>query len=68
MLLNLLNESCITRQHEVYSSSFSTESASSTNSVNVVLLLVGQFVVDDQADLLDVDSSSEQVSGNQDSG
>jgi len=46
MVLDLLDESGILRENEVDSSSFSTETTSSTDSVNVVLLLDGELVVD----------------------
>ena len=36
--------------------------------MDVVLLLEGELVVDDETDLLDIDTSGEQVSGDQDSG
>jgi hypothetical protein len=36
--------------------------------VDVVLLGSGQVVVDDQRDLLDIDTSGKQVGGNEDSG
>lgn len=63
MVLDLLDESGILRENEVDSSSFSTETTSSTDSVNVVLLLDGELVVDNETNLLDINTSSEQVGG-----
>jgi hypothetical protein len=68
MLLDLLNESGISWGDKVNGSSLSTESTGSTDSVNVVLLLEWEFVVDDETNLLDVNTSGEQVSGDENSG
>ena len=46
----------------------STETTTSTDSVDVVFLVRWQVVVDDQRDLLDIDTSSQQVGSNQDTG
>lgn len=46
----------------------SAESTTSTDSVDVVLLAGRQVVVDDERDLLNIDTSGEQVGGDQDSG
>lgn len=66
MILDLLKEAGITGQHKVDSSSLSTETTSTADSVDVVLLLLGQLEVDDEADLLDVDTTGKHVSGDQD--
>jgi len=63
MVLDLLDESGILRENKVDSSSFSTETTSSTDSVNVVLLLDGELIVDNETNLLDINTSSEQVGG-----
>lgn len=68
MLLDFLDESGITGQDKIDSSSLSTESASSSNSVDVVFLLLRQLVVDDETNLLNVNTSGQQVSGNENSG
>jgi len=67
VFLDLLDESGIAGHHKVDGRSLSTESASPTNSVNVVLLLLGQLVVDHQTHLLHVNSSCQQVSRDEDS-
>lgn len=66
VILDLLEESGVARQHEVDGGTFLTETTSAADSVNVVLLLLWQLEVDDETDLLDVDSTSEHVSGDQD--
>lgn len=65
VLLDLLDVAGVRGQHEVDCSSLSAESSSTSNSVDVVLLLVGQLVVDDETDLLDIDTTSEQVGGDE---
>jgi len=65
MVLDLLDEAGILRENEVDGSSLSTETTSSTDSVDVVLLLDGELVVDDETNLLDINTSSKQVSGNE---
>lgn len=65
MVLNVLEETGILGEHEVNRSSLSSESTSSTDSVDVVLLLDWQLVVDDKTDLLHIDTSGKQVSGDQ---
>jgi len=54
--------------NKVDGNSLSSESSRSSNSVNVVLQISGQIVVDDQRNLLDIDSSSKEISGDEDSG
>lgn len=66
MILNLLDEGSILGQHEVDGGTLSTETTSTTDSVDVVLLLVGELVVDDETDLLNVDTSGKEISGDQD--
>jgi len=68
MLLELFDEARVLRQHKVDGSSLSTETTSTTNPVHIVLLSHGKLVVDDEADLLDVDTTGEQVSSDQNSG
>ena len=66
VVLDFLDEGGILGQHEVNRGTLLAESTSSTDSVDVVLLLEGELVVDNQADLLDIDTSGEEVSGDQD--
>jgi len=65
VVLDLLNESGVLRENEVDGSTLSSETACSTNSVDVVFLLKRQLVVDNEADLLNVDTTGKQVSANQ---
>jgi len=67
MVLDFLDEAGVLREDEVDGSSLSTETTSSTDSVDVVFLLDGELVVDDETNLLDIDTSSKQVSGDEDS-
>ena len=67
MLLDLLDESSVLGQNKVDCGTFLTETTSSTNSVDVVFLLVGELVVDDKADLLDINTSCKEVCCDQDS-
>lgn len=67
-LLDLSEHGNILGGDEVDSNTLSAESTTSTDSVDVVLLGGGEIVVDDQRHLLDIDTSSEQVSGDEDSG
>ena len=62
VVLDLLDELSIFRQHEVNRSSLLAETTSSTDSVDVVLLSEWKLVVDDQANLLHINTSSEQIS------
>lgn len=45
-----------------------TETTRATDAVDVVLDVAGKVVVDDEGDLLDVDTTSEKVSGDEDTG
>jgi hypothetical protein len=58
MLLDLLDEDSVLGQNKIDSGTLSAETTSSTNSVNVVFLLIGKFVVDNETDLLDINTSS----------
>jgi len=66
MILQLLEEASILGQHEVDGCSFLTETTGAADSVDVAFLLLGQLVVDNETDLLDINTSREQVSGDQD--
>ena len=59
MVLDLLDELRVFRQHEVDCGTLSTVTTGTTDSVDVVLFLEGQFVVDDETYLLHVDTSCE---------
>jgi hypothetical protein len=65
MLLDLLDENSVLWQDEVDCGTLSTETTGSTNSVNVVFLLEGKLVVDDETNLLNIDTSGKKVSGDE---
>ena len=44
---------------------FTTESSTTADTVNVILSVRGQVVVDDKRHLLDIDTTSEQIGGNE---
>merc|ERR1711874_67404 len=62
-LLYILKRAFVVVGHEVDGNSLTTESASSSNPVNVVLPVGGQVVVDDERDLLDVNPPGQEVGG-----
>lgn len=66
MVLDLLDEASVLGQHKVDRCTFTTEATGSTNSVNVVFLLDWEFVVDDETDLLDIDTTSQEIGGDED--
>jgi len=65
VILNLSDELGVVGRHEVDGDTLSTETTGSTNSMNVVLLLEGQLVVDDETNLLHIDTSGEQIGGDE---
>lgn len=67
-LLNLAHHAHIIGGDEVDGDTLSAETTTTTNPVDVVLTVGGQVVVDDQRYLLDVDTTSEQVGGNEHTG
>lgn len=68
MVLDLSDEFGVVWKNEVDGNSLSTESTSSTNSMDVVLLFEWELVVDDETNLLDIDTSCEEIGGDEDSG
>ena len=68
MVLDFSDELGVVWQHEVDGDSLSSESTSSSDSMDVNFLLHWELVVDDESDLLDIDSSCEQIGGDEDSG
>lgn len=65
-LLDLTEHAHIVSGHEVDGDTLTTETTTTTDTVDVVLTVGRQVVVDDQRDLLDVDTTGQEVSGNQD--
>jgi len=68
ILFDFLQELVVRGSDEVNGNTLSTESSTSSDSVNVLLLGEWEVVVDDQGNLLDIDTSGQQVSGDEDSG
>jgi len=66
MILDLLQETGITGQNEVDGCSLSAETTGTADSMDVVLLLLGKLEVDNESDLLDIDTTSEHISGDKD--
>ena len=67
VLAQIGKELRVSRGDEVDGDSLATEAARSTNSVDVLGSVSGEVVVDDEVDLLDVDASTEQIGGDEDS-
>jgi hypothetical protein len=68
VILDLPDELGVVGQDEVDGDTLSAETSSTTNPVDVVLLLVGKLVVDDESDLLNINTSCKQISGNKNPG
>ena len=67
-LLDLTHHADIVSSDEVDGNTLTTETTTTTDTVNVVLTVGRQVVVDDQGDLLDIDTTSQKVGGDQDTG
>ena len=67
-LLNLAHHADIVSGDEVDGNTLSSETTTTTDAVDVVLAVGGEVVVDDEGNLLDVDTTSEEVSGDEDTG
>lgn len=65
-LLDLAHHADIIGSDEVDGNTLTSETATTTDAVNVVLAVGGQIIVDDQGDLLDVDTTGKQIGGDQD--
>lgn len=66
--LKLLQSLAILLGDEVDGNTLTTETTTTTNSVDVVLLGDGEIKVDDERNLLNIDTTGQQISGNQDTG
>ncbi|KAI6875843.1 ATP-dependent RNA helicase [Hortaea werneckii] len=67
-LLNLTHHAHIVGSDEVDSDTLPTETATTTDTVDVVLPVGRKVVVDDQRNLLHVDTTGKQIGGDQDTG
>ena len=64
--LQLHQEVSISWSHEVYGHTFTSETSRSTDTVDVLGSVIWHVVVDDQIDLLDIDTSAQQIGADQD--
>jgi len=67
-LLDFSHHAHIVSGDEVNGNTLTTETTTTTDTVDVVLAVGGEIVVDDQRDLLDIDTTGQKVSGDQDTG
>lgn len=67
-LLDLAHHADVLSSDEVDGDTLTTETTTTTDAVNVVLTVGGEIVVDDKGNLLDIDTTGQKVSGDQDTG
>jgi hypothetical protein len=67
-LLDLSHHADIVSGDEVDGNTLTSETTTTTDAVNVVLTVGWEIVVDDQGNLLDIDTTGQKVSGDQDTG
>ena len=67
-LLNLAHHADIVSGDEVDGNTLTSETTTTTDAVNVVLAVGGKVVVDDEGNLLDIDTTGKEVSGDEDTG
>mmetsp|Transcript_11574 Transcript_11574/g.12721 ORF Transcript_11574/g.12721 Transcript_11574/m.12721 type:complete len:380 (+) Transcript_11574:1082-2221(+) len=68
MLLDFLKEGEVVGGDQVDGDSLTSETSRSTDSVNIVFDVIGRVVVDDKGDLLDINTTCQQIGGDQNSG
>ena len=67
-LLDFSHHADILSGDEVNRNTLSAKTTTTTNSVDIVLTVGGKIIVDDQGDLLDIDTTGQKISGDQDTG
>lgn len=67
-LFDITEHADIVGGDKVDSDTLSPESATTTDTMDVVLAVGGEIVVDDERDLLDINTASEQVGRDEDTG
>merc|ERR1712166_916432 len=67
-LLNVAEHTHILGHDEVDRDTLATESAGATNAVNVVLTILRKIVVNHKGHLLDVDTTSQEIGGDEHTG
>ena len=65
LTFNIPQHPDVISRHKINGNSLSSESATAANTVNVVLPVCGQVVVDNQRHLLHVDTASKQIGSDQ---
>lgn len=65
-LFNLAHHADIISSDKVDRNTLATETTTTTNAMNVVLTVGGEIVVDDQGNLLDINTTGQKVSGDED--
>lgn len=68
MLFNFLEHDNILLGDKVDGNTLTTETTGTTDTMEVVLLLLGEVIVDDEGDLLDVNTTSQEIGGDEDTG
>lgn len=64
--LNILQGALVFLSHHVDGNTFPTETTTSADPVNIVFSVCWQVIVNNQGDLLDINSSSQQICSNED--
>lgn len=67
-LLDLTHHADIISGDEVDGNTLTPETSSTTNTMDVVLTVGGEIVVDDQGDLLNINTTGKEISGDEDTG
>ena len=67
-LFDFSHHSYVISRNKVDRDTFSSKSSTATDTMNVIFTVGRQVVVDDQRDLLDIDTTGEQIGGDQDTG
>ena len=68
LTFNLAQHAHVLRGHEVDSDTLTTEATTTTDTVDVVLAVGGEIVVDDERNLLHVNTTGEKVRGDENTG
>jgi len=67
-LLNFAHHTHILGSYEVDGNALAAETTTTADTVDIVLAVSGKVVVDDQGNLLDIDTAGQKVSGDEDAG
>lgn len=65
-LFDLAHHAHVVGSNEVDGNTLTTETTTTTDAVDVVLAIGGEIVVDDKRNLLDIDTTSKEIGGDQD--